>query len=216
MRRPSARWIIAAGVLLVAGFFAAFGLTSGLTRSGEGSEAQETPAATPAPVAESTGSSSVVASSATIENEPQVTETVDPVKDTIRAPCSVEEIRFLFDRETGTLAVFSGDGRPIASVVWDSYLFEGELCSGVPAGVKPYAYDRLRAAVYESGGVFCTSPRGVDVEIHPTIFGATGQQAGNVLAVSVRGRPTVLVSGIVVEDLGGRRFSYSSKHCTPL
>jgi hypothetical protein len=98
----------------------------------------------------------------------------------------------------------------------DSYVFEGELCQGVPAGVKPYSHGGLRAPVYESGGVPCNAARGVDVEIHPILDGNTGGQAGNVLLVSVRGRPTVLVSGVVVEDLGGRRFSYSSKHCEPL
>jgi len=56
----------------------------------------------------------------------------------------------------------------------------------------------------------------VRVARHPAVSGRTGRQAGNVLVVSVRGHPTVLVSGIVVEDLQGRRLSYSSKHCTPL
>jgi hypothetical protein len=216
-RRPPARRIVAAGVLLVAGFFAAFGLTAALTGGDERrADAQETPAATPAPSAEPTGSASVEAGARTSDDEPQATATVDPVEDTIRAPCSIDEIRFLFDRETGTLGAFSGDGEPIASVVRGSYVFEGELCRGVPAEVKRYAYGRLRAAVYESGGVSCTAARGVEVEIHPIVSGNSGLQAGNVLLVSVRGRPTVLALGIVVEDVQGRRFSYSRKHCTPL
>ena len=202
-------------MLLVAGFFAAFGVTSALTGDGERQPvAQETPAVTPVPATEATGSISVEVTAPTNETEPQVTETVDPVKDTIRAPCPVEAIRFLFDRATGTLAVFSGDGQPIASVTWDSHAFEGELCRGVPAGVKRYARDGDDALLYESAGVSCDAPRGVEVEIHPTIWGTTGQQAGNVLVVSVRGRPTVLAAGIVVEDLLGRRFSYSRTHCT--
>jgi hypothetical protein len=104
----------------------------------------------------------------------------------------------------------------IASVAPGSYIFPGESCRGVPAGIKPYSDEALRASVYESGGVSCRSARGVDVEVHPIVSGTTGKQAGNNLVVSVRDRPTVLVSGIVVEELAGRRLSYSSKHCTPL
>jgi hypothetical protein len=216
--RPPARWVAAAAVLLVAGFFAAFGLTTALTGDGEGSEAQETPAATPAPAAGATEPVDVETDAPTSDEGPQTSETIDPVNDAVRAPCSVDEIRFLFDRETGTLAVYSGDGVPIASVARDSYRFDGELCRGVPAGIKRYSFANFRAnpPVYESGGVSCSVGRGVEVEIHPIIAGYADQQAGNVLLVSVRGRPTILVSGIVVEDLGGRRFSYSSKHCTPL
>jgi hypothetical protein len=218
MARPrlSGRWFAAAAALLVAGFFAAFGLTSALTGDDEGPEAQETPATTPAPGAAPTSLATAAAAAPTTDDEPQATETVDPIEDTIRAPCAVDEIRFLFDRETGTLAVFDGGGRPIASVARDSHAFEGEICRGVPARVKRYAHGGLRAPVYESGGVSCSSPHGVDVEIHPIVFGATGRQAGNVLLVSVRGRPTVLASGVVVEDPLGRRFSYSSRHCTRL
>jgi hypothetical protein len=215
-RTPAARWIVVAGVLLVAGFFAALGLTSVLTGGDEGSDAQETPAVTPAPGTGLTEPVDVEVSAPTGEEEPQAaeTDTVDPVKDTVRAPCSVDEIRFLFDRETGTLAVFSGDGRPIASVARDSYIFEGELCRGLPAGVKHYSYGGLHDPVYESGGVSCSAPRGVEVEIHPILDGNTGGQAGNVLLVSVRGRPTVLASGVVVEDPPGRRFWYSARHCS--
>ena len=215
-RRPSARWFVAAGVLLVAGFFAALGLTSALTGGDEASEAQETPAATPAPGTEPPEPAAVELSAPTGDEEPQATETVDPIKDTLRAPCSVDEIRFLFDRETGALAVFSGDGQLIASVARDSHIFEGELCRGLPAGVKRYSYGGLRSPVYESGGVSCSAPRGVEVEIHPILDGNTGGQAGNVLLVSVRDRPTVLASGVVVEDPPGRRFWYSARHCTRL
>jgi hypothetical protein len=216
-RRRSARWILAAGALLVAGFFAAFGLTAALTGGDERrADAQETPAATPAPSAEPTGSASVETGARTSDDEPQTTDTVDPVKDAVRAPCSVDEIRLLFDRETGALAVFTDDGRSIASVARDSYRFVGELCRGAPAGVKPYSYDGLRAPVYESGGVSCTSGRGIEVEIHPIASGATGHQAGNALVISVRGRPTILATGVLVEDPLGRRFSYSSKHCNRL
>jgi hypothetical protein len=221
-RRPEARWIVAVGALLVAGFFAAFGLTSALTGGDEGSDAQETPAATPAPSAEPGPSAGVETDAPTSDEEPQttetaqVTETVDPVEDAVRAPCSTDEIRFLFDREAGTLAVFSGDGQPLASVVRDSYVFDGDLCRGVSAGIKRYAYGGLEAPVYESGGVACRSPRGVDVEIHPIVLGATGRQAGNVLLVSIRGRPAVLASGVTVEDPQGRRFAYSARHCRPL
>ena len=214
--RPSARWIAAAAALLLAGFFAAFGLTSALTGDGDSPEAQETPAATPAPGAAPTGLATAAVDAPTNDDEPQATETVDPIKDTIRAPCAIDEIRFFFDRETGTLAVFDGDGRPIASVARDSHSFEGEICRGVPAGVKRYAHGGLRAPVYESGGVSCSSPRGIEVEIHPILDGNTGGQAGNVLLVSVRGRPTVLASGVVVEDPPGRRFWYSARHCTRL
>jgi hypothetical protein len=215
--RPPARWVAAAAVLLVAGFFAAFGLTTALTGH-EGSDAQETPAVTPAPGGSPTAPVDVETDAPTSDEGPQTRETVDPVKDAVRAPCSVDEIRFLFDRETGTLAVYSGDGVPIASVARDSYRFDGELCRGVPGGIKRYSFASFRARppVYESGGVSCSVGRGAEVEIHPIIAGYADQQAGNVLLVSIRGRPTILVSGIVVEDLGGRRFSYSSKHCTPL
>lgn len=215
-RRPPARWLLAWGALVVAGFLASFGLTYTLADgSGPESGVQETPAATPTP-SPAPSSIGVDVSVPTSEDEPQATETVDPIKDTLRAPCPVTEIRFLFDREMGTLAVFSGDGQLIASVVRDSHIFEGELCRGVRAGVKRYSEDGDRVLRYESDGVSCSSPRGVDVEIHPTIWGATGRQSGNVLVVSVRDRPTVLASGIVVEDLLGRRFSYFSRHCAPL
>jgi hypothetical protein len=229
--RPAARWLVSAAVLLVAGFFASFGLTSALIGDDEPDPAAEqTPAVTPAPagptVAEPTGveptgggragprRAEVGATRA--EEEPQAAETVDPIKDAVRAPCSVDEIRFLFDREEGVIALFAEDGRTIASVARDSYVFERELCSRGQAGVKPYSFQGLRAPVYESGGVSCNAPKGVDVEIHPVLNGDTGGQWGNVLLVSVRDRPAVLASGIIVEDLGGRRFSYSSKHCTRL
>jgi hypothetical protein len=230
--RHALRGLLVAGALLVGGFFAAFALTSAFSdRDGPVSAAQETPAETSAPAAEPTGSAAASntpratelkgevtgdVSAQTSGNQSQADETVDPVKDTLRAPCFVDEIRFLFDRERGVLAVFGDDGRSIASVTRESYAFDGPLCRGVPAGIKPYAYDGLRAPVYESGGVSCSVARGVDVEIHPIVFGDTGRQAGNVLVVSVRGRPTVLASGVVVEDLGGRRFFYSSKQCEPL
>jgi hypothetical protein len=230
--RHALRGLLAAGALLVAGFFAAFALTSAFSdRDARVSAAQETPAETPAPAADPTGSAAASntpqateltgevtgdVTAQTSGNQLQSNQTADPVKDTVRAPCPVDEIRFLFDRERGVLAVFSDDGRSIASVARESHAFEGPLCRGVPARVKPYAYDGLWAPVYESGGVSCSVARGVDVEIHPIVLDATGQQAGSVLVVSVRGRPAVLASGIVVEDLGGRRFSYSSKHCEPL
>jgi hypothetical protein len=228
-RRPAAPWIVGAGAVLLAGFFAGFGLTSVLEGGDQGaSGAQETPAETPAPRTAASGSAgaaapvpaaepteevSVDANAQPSGDQPQSTETVDPVEDTVRAPCSVDVIRFLFDRERGVLAVFSDDGRSIASVARDSYAFDGPLCRGVPARVKPYFYDGLRAPVYESGGVSCSVPRGVEVEIHPILDGNTGGQAGNVLLVSVRGRPTVLASGVIVADLGGRRVSNSWKHC---
>jgi hypothetical protein len=206
--RHALRGLLVAGALLVGGFFAAFALTSAFSdRDGPVSAAQETPAETPAPAAEPTGSGAASntphateltgevtgdVSAQTSGNQSQSDETVDPVKDAVRAPCSVDEIRFLFDRETGVLAVVGEDGRTIAS--------DGGL----------------REPVYESGGVLCNAARGLDVEIHPILDGNTGGQAGNVLLVSVRGRPTVLVTGVVVEDLGGRRYYYSSKHCEPL
>jgi hypothetical protein len=217
-RRPAARWIVGTGALVVAGFFTAFALTSAFSGDDEQESAAEdapTDAQTLGP--EPSGTVGVDVSVPTSDGDPETVETVDPIKDTVRAPCALEDFRVLFDRETAALAVFTGDGRQLmASVAPGSYAFAGESCRGVPAGIKPYSDEALQAPVYESGGVSCQSARGVDVEIHLIVSGTTGQQAGNNLVVSIRRRPTVLVSGIVVDELAGRRLSYSSKHCTPL
>jgi hypothetical protein len=219
---PPTRWLGAAGALAVAGLVTAFALTSGLGRGGDGEpEAGETSAALSGP--DAAPSSSIGADESTSTgDEPQAGATVDPpdevdpVKDTVRARCAIDRIRVLFDRETGALAVVGDEGRPIASIAPASYIFQGDSCRAAPVGIKPYSDEALEAPVYASGGIACTVGRGVEVEIHPIVSGTTASQTGNNLVISIRDRATVVVSGVVVEELTGRRFSYSSKHCTPL
>jgi hypothetical protein len=87
-RRPAARWIVGTGALVVAGFFAAFALTSALSGDeDEESAAEDAPTGAQTPGPGASGTVGVEVSVPTSDDEPRTAETVDPIKDTVRAPC---------------------------------------------------------------------------------------------------------------------------------
>ena len=234
-RATHRRLVAAAAAILLSGFLAAFALTRSLRGDGDESDASGPGGAVPtAPGATVTGAATgadstlqenaVDPASATQPTETGVgtapttepTETVDPEKERLRAPCPVREFRLVFDRDTGAAGTFTADGRLLASISPGSHTFGGELCRGVPAGAKRLSAEPS-APVYESGGVFCTVPSEIELEVHPIVDGATGGRGGTTLLVSERGRATFVLSAVVVvEDLGGRRYYYSFAHGTPL
>jgi hypothetical protein len=234
-RRATRRGLVAtAGAILLTGFLAGFALTRSLHGDGDESDASGPGGAvSTAPGATGTGAATGADSTlqknavdpapATQPTETGVgtapttepTETVDPEKERLRAPCPVREFRLVFDRDTGAAGIFTADGRLLTSISPGSHTFGGELCRGVPAGAKRLSAEPS-TAVYESGGVLCTVPGEIELEVHPIVDGATGGRGGTTLLVSELGRATFVLSAVVVEDLGGRRYYYSPAHCTPL